>query len=105
MSKSSRSTDRYSLYENLQVCYEGFTSDTPIRVPDLSTRGMFINTSQPYPEGAVLRVRFLLPRTNVQMQTRAEVRYCLAGVGVGIEFIHLDDEQAEAIERELSLLS
>lgn len=102
MNRIHRSADRYSLYDNLQICYEGFTNEIPVRVPDLSTLGMFINTSLTFPEGAVLRVKFLLPRTNTQICARGEVRYCLPGVGVGVEFINLEREYVESIERELS---
>jgi len=102
MSQSNRATQRHSLYENLLVSYEGFAGAVSTRVPDLSTSGMFFHCAEQYPEGAVLRVRFLLPCTNVQIEARAEVRHCVAGVGVGVEFIHLDDEQSAAIEHELS---
>ena len=102
MSQNNRSADRYSLYDNLQICYEGFTNEIPVRVPDLSSLGMFIDTSLTFPEGAVLRISFVLPRTNVQIRARGEVRYCLSGVGLGVEFINLESEYAESIELELS---
>jgi PilZ domain len=102
MIPNNRSADRYSLYDSLQICYEGFTKEIPIRVPDLSTCGMFINTAMTFPEGAVLRISFVLPRTNVQIRARSEVRYCLSGVGLGVEFINLESEQVKSIERELS---
>ena len=102
MSQKTRSTDRFSLYDNLQICYEGFTNEIPVRVPDLSTLGMFINTALTFPEGAILRVSFILPRTNAQVHARGEVRYCLPGVGVGVEFIGLEAEHVKSIERELS---
>ena len=102
MSQKYRSTDRFSLYDHLQICYEGFTNEIPVRVPDLSTLGMFINTALTFPEGAILRISFILPRTNAQVHARSEVRYCLPGVGVGVEFINLDDEHVKSIERELS---
>ena len=102
MKKNGRSAERYSLYEDLRIRYEGHAREIAIRAPDLSTRGMFINTAEVFPEGAVLRTSFVLPRTGVRIQTRAEVRYCLPAVGIGIEFIRLDPEQTAAIERELS---
>jgi len=94
--------ERYSLYEDLQVCYEGFSDEIDVRVPDLSSRGMFINTRQDLPTGAVLRLSFLLPRTKVYISARAEVRHNLPGEGVGVEFVNLEPDQKESIERELS---
>jgi len=63
---------------------------------------MFLNTSQQFPEGAVLKVSFRLPETGVKIQARAEVRYCLKDVGIGLEFIGLDERSKHAIEREMS---
>jgi hypothetical protein len=63
---------------------------------------MFINTSRAFPEGAVLNVRFRLALSNAEIRARAEVRYCLAGVGVGVEFVEISPEAVEAIEREIT---
>ncbi len=96
---------RYPQLQDLSVIYEGFTEDIAIRPPDLSRHGMFINTMKEYPEGAVLKLSFRLSRTNVLIETRSEVRYCLKGVGIGVEFINISPESASAIEEELSLLA
>ena len=66
---------------------------------------MFINTADHFPEGAVLKLRFRLYRSRVEVNTRCEVRYCLPGVGVGVEFVQLPTEAARAIENELCLLN
>ena len=84
------------------MIYEGFTEDIFVRPPDLSPHGMFINTTKQYPEGAVLKLRFRLSRTNMLIQTRCEVRYCLKGVGIGVEFIDVAAEAACAIEEEIA---
>jgi hypothetical protein len=84
------------------MIYEGATEDVAVRAPDLSSRGMFINTPNEFPEGAVLKLRFRLSRTDVLVQTRCEVRYCLKGVGIGVEFIDASPEATRAIEKEIS---
>src|SRR5262249_1020566 len=71
--------------------------------PDLSTRGMFISTTRVFPEGAVLNLRFRLAHTGTEVETRSEVRYCLPGVGVGVEFIGISAEAVLEIEREIAL--
>ncbi|HEY6467919.1 MAG TPA: PilZ domain-containing protein, partial [Candidatus Acidoferrales bacterium] len=73
--------------------------------PDISTRGMFINTTRTFPEGAVLNVRFRLALSGCEVHSRAEVRYCLAGVGVGVEFIDISQDSVQAIEREIEIRS
>ena len=98
----SRDCERHSSYHDLAFIYEGHTQEVPVRVPDISPQGMFINTPQPLPEGAVLKVRFRLRHVKVEVRTRAEVRYSLPGVGVGVEFIDITPEDRQAIEEELS---
>jgi PilZ domain len=94
---------RYPQLCELSMMYEGATEDVSVRPPDLSPHGMFINTRSDYPEGAVLKLRFRLSRTGVLVQTRSEVRYCLKGVGIGVEFVDVTPETTRAIEKEISL--
>jgi hypothetical protein len=96
-----RRNERYGLYRDLTITYEGHGQEVSLRVPDLSRRGMFINTPRGLPEGAVLRVTFRLSRTGAEVSARGEVRYCLAGVGIGVEFVEISAESEQAIEEEL----
>jgi hypothetical protein len=64
---------------------------------------MFINTARNFPEGAVLNLKFLLSLSGVEIQTRCEVRYCLKGVGIGVEFVGISPDAVEEIEREIDL--
>jgi hypothetical protein len=64
---------------------------------------MFISTSRKFPEGAVLNLKFRLALSGAQISTRCEVRYCLPGVGVGVEFIGISPEAVRDIEREIRL--
>jgi PilZ domain-containing protein len=95
-----RLAQRFAHYRELSIVYEGTSLDIPVRAPDISTRGMFINTAQKFPEGAVLRICFRLSRTNRPVTARGEVRYCLPGVGIGVEFIGLPEDAQRAIEEE-----
>src|SRR4029077_17311091 len=90
---------------DLHITYEGEPYEISIRPPDLSTHGMFVNTSTHFPEGAIVILRFRLARSNVEVQARSEVRYCLSGVGIGVEFVGLSPEAFRAIENELSAFS
>jgi hypothetical protein len=92
----------YSLRE-ITISYEGQNAQIVVKPPNLSTRGMFINTSQIFPEGAVLNLRFTLVLTGAHVRTRCEVRNCQAGVGIGVEFIGLPAEAMKMIEREIAL--
>lgn len=99
----ARVARRISTIRELSVTYEGRSEEVALRPPDISTRGMFINTRHQFPEGAVLNVQFRLGQTRAMVVTRAEVRYCLPGVGVGVEFVNISEEALQAIEREVTL--
>jgi PilZ domain len=98
-----RTAARISTLRELSVTYEGYSEEVALRPPDISRRGMFINTSRDFPEGAILHVHFRLGQTGAAVNARAEVRYCLAGVGVGIEFVEIPGEALAAIDREIGL--
>jgi hypothetical protein len=76
-----------------------------IRPPDISSHGMFVNTSTHFPEGTVVNFRFRLTRSNAAVQTRGEVRNCLPGIGIKIEFVGLGVEFVRAIEKEVRSFS
>jgi PilZ domain-containing protein len=92
----------YSLRE-ITISYEGQDEEILVKPPNLSKRGMFINTGRCFPEGAILNLRFILVLTSAEVRTRCEVRYCQAGVGIGVEFIGLAPEGLKMIEREIAL--
>jgi len=97
-----RRSSRVHCLREITVTYEGQNERTVVKAPDLSASGMFINTIRAFPEGAVLNLRFRLAVTNALVETRGEVRHCLPGVGVGVEFVGLAPEARKAIERELA---
>ncbi|MGA7783424.1 MAG: PilZ domain-containing protein [Candidatus Acidiferrales bacterium] len=101
-SSTERQNKRYpSHYRELFIAYEGYTEEISHRPPDLSVQGMFIQTAHTFPEGAVLKVRFRLARSLYEVMARGEVRYCLAGVGIGIEFVEISAEARHAIQEEI----
>jgi hypothetical protein len=89
----------------ITISYEGENENIVVKPPNVSTKGMFINTSRAFPEGAVLNVRFVLALTGAEIHTRCEVRYCQPGVGVGVEFIGLTSDAERRIEKEIALSS
>ena len=97
----AREVLRYQMPSDLSVNYEGASEEIAILLPDVSTRGMFIPTSRAFPIGSVLKIRFRLPRSNFQVNVRAEVRHRSPG-GLGVEFLDLSNEAFLAIEKEIS---
>ncbi len=98
-----RCSPRVHSVREITISYEGQNEEIVVKPPNLSTRGMFINTSRAFPEGAILNLRFNLVLTGAEIRTRCEVRFCQSGVGVGVEFIGLPAEATKMIEREIVL--
>lgn len=103
LSSPPRSVPRIHTVSGIVLNYEGQSDLTFVRSPDVSVRGMFVNTTRHFPQGAILNVRFRLALSGVAVQARSEVRYCLPGVGIGLEFIALDSATRHSIEREVAL--
>ena len=100
----SREWQRFPHLRELSISYEGHTEAISVRTPDISLKGMFINTPNRFPEGAVLKLRFVLTQSGVEVKTRCEVRYCLPGVGIGVEFVEISAEARQAIEQEVGMV-
>jgi len=98
-----RSNLRVNSVKEIQISYEGRDETVVVKPPNLSRGGMFINTSQTFPEGAILNLHFELLHTGAQIHTRCEVRYCRPGIGVGVEFIGLPAEAARFIDEEIGM--
>ena len=98
-----RASKRVHTVSGIVLNYEGQSDLTFVRSPDVSARGMFVNTGRSFPEGAVLNLRFRLALSGASVQARGEVRYCLPGVGIGVEFIDLEPSVRQLIEREVAL--
>lgn len=102
-SEDSRAGARVHGVKNIHLAYEGEKSQISLKSPDLSERGMFINTTRLFPEGAILNLQFRLAASDAEIDTRCEVRYCLPGMGIGVEFISLSPEAERAIQREIAM--
>jgi hypothetical protein len=98
-----RSGARAHCVREITVSREGNDEIIRIKAPDVSATGMFISTSQSFPEGTVLNLKFRLAVSGVEVRTRGEVRYCHPGIGMGVEFIGISSEARKGIERELAL--
>jgi hypothetical protein len=99
--KTLRRLPRHQHVSELSFTYEGSDQVLRIHPPNINSRGMFINTGIMFPEGSVLKLTFRLARTGVKIAARCEVRYCMPGVGMGVEFVNLPPECAHAIDIEM----
>jgi Tfp pilus assembly protein PilZ len=89
------------VYRDLKIMYDGVTDWVEVRSPDLTPDGVFLNTPREFRPGDHVKLRFELLRTGVVIQAMGDVRYCLPGLGVGVEFVNLPAYARAAIEKEL----
>ena len=68
------------------------------KIFDLCARGAFINVVAGLHAGAMIEVAFDLPTKEV-VRTAASIRYVLPGLGMGVEFVEMGEEESLAIER------
>ena len=66
---------------------------------DISEGGMFISAIQYFEEGSV--VELSIPVREGKIEVKAQVKYAQAGIGAGVMFLDLTDEEAAGI-RELT---
>ena len=100
--QDAREVERVEFPSELSVVYEGASEDVPVHPSDLSIHGMFIHTPKYFPEGTVLKIQFRLRKIDFLVKVRGEVRHCIPGTGVGVQFLDLTEEAGWAIEQELS---
>jgi hypothetical protein len=100
---SKRSAIRSQCVGEINISYEGIKEHIRVLPPNLSVTGMFISTTRIFPEGAVLNLSFRLSQTGVDIRTRSEVRHCIPGVGVGVEFIDISADAADNIATEIAM--
>jgi hypothetical protein len=94
---------RLQVLREISLHYEGESAIIHVRPPDISASGIFVNTSRILPEGAVVTVQCKLAHSGAEICARGEVRYCLRGVGVGVEFTDISPETVRVIEKEIRM--
>jgi hypothetical protein len=64
---------------------------------DISEGGLFVSAIQFFEEGSIVEVT--IPFGQERITVKAQVKYCQTGIGIGIMFIDLDDEQKAKLKR------
>jgi PilZ domain len=72
--------------------------DHPARVTNLSEGGCYLDTVGEVMRGEIVGFRVLLPDGDF-LYVEGEVRHYTAGVGFGVQFIDLNDEQQTNLKR------
>ena len=93
-----RQSDRSRLI--IDVFYEGKEGTGVASTRDISVGGLYMNTTAQISEGSELLVRIPL-RSGKQIVCNAQVVYSNPGLGVGIRFQGLKDDERMLLENEL----
>ena len=66
---------------------------------DVSAGGMFLNDPNPFPKNSMVSLAFRLSPTDPLLSCQGEVVYSLKGVGMGIMFTEISEENRQALEK------
>ena len=67
-----------------------------VRIADLSEGGAFVDARTVLPAGTIARLHFAIGSTEVSVLV--EVRYSMAGFGMGVRFIDVDDATRRVLD-------
>ena len=96
-----RNYDRTRLIVDLH--FNGADATGVASTKDISPGGLYMNTQTVFPEGALLTLRLPLEVEHEQhVVVKAEVVYSNPGLGVGVRFRQLSEEDRLKIERALA---
>jgi hypothetical protein len=73
------------------------------RVSDLGRGGCYVDTINPFPIGADVKIRIV--KDNTSFLAHAQVLYSAAGMGMGLAFTKIDPERMRVLEGWLAELS
>ncbi len=80
-------------YFREEVLLEGTHAGTSA---DISQSGIFVFSLEPYDEDVVIDI--VIPFQEEKLNVRGKVRHCVPGIGMGLIFVDLNDEQREKIK-------
>ena len=96
MTENRRTDERVST--NLQAKWEGIAGGHEARIEDVSLGGCFVNTSRRVDKGEVIVLEIKLP-TGEWLGLRGEVTAYHEGVGFGLLFSFLTDDEEQALRQ------
>ena len=76
---------------------DGIFSRTSGQIRNISTSGVFIETTQSFSGGSVVNLRFSLGESKDLVNCAAIIRNVRTGAGLGVEFLDLSSESRSRI--------
>ncbi|HUC52515.1 MAG TPA: PilZ domain-containing protein [Candidatus Cybelea sp.] len=101
-SPSRRLTSRVSVPGDVWVYWQCQGREDVSSVRDMSVGGLFIETAEPKAEGVLTRLHFLVQEG--QIRADAVVRHAKTGVGLGLKFVALNEQDGPKLAALLTRL-
>jgi len=98
-----RSKPRLSVH--LDAVWHGGEERHTARVTDLSEGGCYLDTVGEVMVGEIVAFRLLLPDDDDWLYLEGEVRHHRHGLGFGVQFVDMNEEQVEKLLRLLKISS
>lgn len=90
-----RQSRRVSFY--IEARLEGIdVGRSHVRLADLSADGAFVDARTVLPAGTIARLHFAID--SVEVSVLVEVRYSMAGFGMGVRFVDVDDATRRVLD-------
>jgi hypothetical protein len=96
MTRERRTNSRVPL--NLPVRYDGLSGAHEARIEDISMGGCFVNTHGQVDSGEVITVEIKMV-SGEWLELRGEVTSCQPGIGFGLVFSFLTDEEQRSLQQ------
>jgi hypothetical protein len=91
-----RSVRRCALVASVEVTELRTGAKLSARISELGVGGCYVDALNPFPEGALVRLRIL--RDQGVFETRAKVVYCDPRFGMGLAFMEMPPDQRSLLE-------
>jgi PilZ domain len=91
-----RSVRRCALVASVEVTELRTGALLSARISELGVGGCYVDALNPFPEGALVRLRIL--RDQGVFETKAKVVYCDSTFGMGLAFIEVTPDQRSLLE-------
>lgn len=93
-----RNYPRVSIQTEIWLGQDGIFTRTQRMLRDLSEGGAYIETSEQFPVGSVLSLRFMLPGEGTMISCAVFVRNVRdGGSGLGVEFLDLSQDDRQLV--------
>jgi hypothetical protein len=92
-----RRTPRYSFIASAELVDANSDVRIASRVSELSLHGCYLDMMNPFPVGTPVLVKILAGEN--LFQSRAKIVYSQPNLGAGLEFIDLEQQYAETLDR------